>query len=148
MTYDDKILRFIPVADSIAQLSKDKSTKVGAVALGPKYDVRAVGYNGFPRGCADDVEARHARPEKYFWSEHAERNLVYNAARHGVPLEGCVILLSGLYPCMDCARAIVQAGFVSVYAPAPIPHPTWDDHFRRAAELFHECGVNVFILPN
>ena len=142
-----KHAKFIAIAEAVAQLSKDRSTKVGAVAIGPATDVRSVGYNGFPRGCDDDVEARHQRPEKYFWTEHAERNLIFNAARNGVRLEGCTLVVSGLHPCMDCARAIVQAGIVEVIAPPADSDPRWAEHSRRARELFAECGVIVHEIP-
>lgn len=142
-----KHVKFVAIAKAVASLSKDRSTQVGAIALGPSTDIRAMGYNGFPRGCDDDVEARHERPEKYFWTEHAERNLIFNAARNGIKLDGCTLIVSGLHPCMDCARAIVQAGFVEVIAPAVDLDERWADNSRRARELFAECGVIVHELP-
>lgn len=138
--------KFIDIAHAVAQLSKDRSTKVGAICIGPAGEIRAMGYNGMPRSCDDDIEARHERPEKYYWFEHAERNLVFNAARIGVPLEGCTLIVSGLYPCMDCARAIVQSGIREVITP---PFPTdekWADQARRSHQLFQECGVTVHII--
>lgn len=143
-----KHVKFVAIADAVAQLSKDRSTRVGAVAIGHSGDIRAMGYNGFPRGADDDVEARHQRPEKYHWTEHAERNLIYNAARVGVPLEGCTLVVSGLFPCMDCARAIVQAGFRELVAPPHDTDPRWVDSARRASELFAECGVVVHELES
>lgn len=144
----DKALKFITIAESVAALSKDRSTKVGAVALGKAYEVRAVGFNGFPRGCNDDVEDRHLRPEKYFWAEHAERNLIYNAARVGTPLEGCTLIVTPLFPCMDCARAIVQAGFVRVIAKRDdAAHSAlWNEHAMRSLVLFKECGIEVVLV--
>ena len=41
--------------------------------------------------------------------EHAERNCIYNAARVGTPLDGCIFYVTGI-PCLDCARAIYQIG--------------------------------------
>ena len=60
-----KYIKFITIAQAIASLSKDTSTKVGAIALGPAGDIRAMGYNGMPRGCNDDDLKRTIRPEKY-----------------------------------------------------------------------------------
>jgi dCMP deaminase len=136
-----KHVKFIAIADAIAQLSKDRSTKVGAIAIGPNGEIRAMGYNGMPRGCDDTAEARHVRPEKYLWFEHAERNLIYNAARVGVGLEGCTIIVSGLYPCMDCARAIVQSGIREIIAPPVHTDNRWMDMAIKSSELFKECGV-------
>ena len=75
---------FLTLCDAVALKSKDRSTKLGCVIVGVGHEVRSTGYNGFPRGVNDNVDARHQRPEKYKWTEHAERNAIYNAARCGV----------------------------------------------------------------
>lgn len=97
------------MAEYVSTKSKDKSTKVGAVIVGPNNEVLSVGWNGFPRGVNDDVEERHERPAKYEWTEHGERNAIYNAARHGIRLDGTTLYTTH-DPCADCARAIVQSG--------------------------------------
>lgn len=134
------------IARAVAQLSKDRATKVGAVALGAAGEIRATGYNGFPRGFNDDIDARHERPAKYVWTEHAERNLIYNAARVGTPLEGCVLVLTPLFCCVECARAVVQAGFVAVVAEAE-ENPRWAESNAQAMELFAECGIMIITVP-
>ena len=140
---DDRLRKFLPVAEAISDLSKDRSTKVGAIALGPHFDIRATGYNGMPRGCNENDMSRHERPEKYLWFEHAERNLVYNAARNGVKLEGCTLIVTPLPPCMDCARAIVQSGFVRVIAASRMTENSkWRESVEYARRLFAECGVD------
>lgn len=135
--------RMMALAGYVAGWSKDRSTQVGCVIVGPRNDVRAIGYNGFPRGCDDDAEHRHERPLKYRWTEHAERNAVYNAAAVGTPLAECRIYIPW-YPCADCARAIIQVGITEVIAI----EPKWDDErwgydFAVTREMFQECGVNV-----
>lgn len=107
-------LRFIELAKLVASWSKDRSTKVGAVAVGPYREICSVGYNGMPRGVNDDVEARHQRPEKYSYFEHAERNLLFNASRIGARLQNCTIYITH-YPCADCARGIIQSEFKALY---------------------------------
>lgn len=109
-------LRFLKMANEIASWSKDRSTQVGAVAVGPNREIRAMGYNGFPREVDDDIEERHERPAKYLFTEHSERNLIYNAARIGVSLDGCSLYCTH-FPCADCARGIIQSGFSSLYYP-------------------------------
>lgn len=141
----EKAAKFLGIAKAVAQLSKDRRTKVGAVAIGPSGEIRAMGYNGFPRGCNDEVDARHERPEKYLWTSHAESNAVCNAARVGVPLEGCIIVVTGLFPCMDCARNIVQAGFKAVVSDAE-HNPRWAESNAKAMELFREVGVEVVMV--
>lgn len=136
------------IADAVAQLSKDPSTQVGALILGPENAVRSLGYNGSPRGCrADEDERSTLRPEKYFWLSHAELNAITNAARIGTPLAGSSIIVTH-FPCMDCARAIVQAGITKVVTK-PVPPEfaeRWKEHISRAMQLFVECDVEVEIV--
>lgn len=140
-----KLVKYMGIAEAVSQLSKDKSTRVGAVILGPTNEVRSLGYNGAPRGCAADEDDRcDTRPEKYFWMSHAELNAITNAARVGTPLVGSTLLVTH-FPCMDCARAIVQAGIKKVVTQVPSPEfeARWMDHITRAIHLFTECGVEV-----
>lgn len=104
---------FLNLAANVALKSKDESSKIGVVIVGPGHEIRSTGYNGFPRGMNDDDPAKQARPMKYKYFEHAERNAIYNAARFGAPVEGCTMYC--LWPpCSDCARAIIQAGIVKL----------------------------------
>ncbi|MBT3703387.1 MAG: CMP deaminase, partial [Alphaproteobacteria bacterium] len=72
--------RFLKLADEVATWSKDRSTQVGAVIVMKDRAPGPYGYNGFPRQIDDEAEERHNRPAKYKWTEHAERNAIYNAA--------------------------------------------------------------------
>jgi dCMP deaminase len=135
-------LRWIEIARCVAAWSKDESTKVGSIAVDQGGRIVATGFNGMCRGVDDNREERHERPEKYFHFEHAERNLIYNAARVGTPLDGCVLVVTPLFPCMDCARGIVQSGFKTVIAEAT-DNPRWVEHNAKALELFNEVGIEV-----
>lgn len=139
-----KLLKYMEIAEAVSRLSKDPSTKVGAIVLGdPGLEIRSLGFNGAPRGCAADEDWRVSeRPEKYFWISHAEQNAITNAARVGTPLLGGIMLITHP-PCMDCARAIVQAGIKEVYWLAPNSEflTRWIDHLDRIYRLFKECGV-------
>lgn len=136
--------RFLDVAALVATWSKDRSTKVGAVIVGPKNNIVSVGYNGFPRGVNDDVEARHERPIKYKWTEHAERNAIYNAVLNNTPVEGASIYLTW-YPCADCARAIIQSGIPRVVCGRrpDNSNPQFIIDFEVTSALFEEAGINV-----
>ena len=184
---------FIEMAMLISSKSKDPSTKVGCVIVGPDNEVRSTGFNGFPRGVIELADAReHApveieklfsgdgynvkctcgdiiqlgghrrggwdvlpdnplaqeqedprvlmaqveahehfvqpeivlhperweRPLKYDLVEHAERNAVYNAARVGIPLDGCRAYLNWEpLPCKECTKAFIQAGITEIIGP-------------------------------
>jgi len=160
-------LFYIGLAELWATKSKDRSTGVGAVIVGPDNEQRSAGYNGFPRGVNDDIDARHDRPLKYEFTEHAERNAIYNAARMGTPLNGCVMYLNWWpLPCPDCARAVIQSGITEVIGPdRPFKSGTkttltdliddtepkgipkdWQQSFETTKRMFEEAGVKVTVI--
>lgn len=140
-----KIHRFMCVAEALATMSKDTSTKVGALIFGPGYEIRSQGWNGAPRGSRADVDSRFKdRDEKLFWAAHAEMNAITNAARTGTPTEGSALLATH-FPCMRCAVSIVQAGIAEVICPEPEGGfaERWAEDIRRTKELFYECSVRL-----
>jgi len=134
--------RWMELAKHIASWSKDKSTKVGAVIVNDANRVVSLGWNGFPRGVNDDVMERHDRPAKYLYTEHAERNAIYNAAAIGTVLSQCSIYLPW-FPCADCARAIIQSGISTVICVKPETNEKWDDSFKASLEMLTEAKVEI-----
>jgi len=136
---------FLGIAEQVKLKSKDKSTQVGAVVVGPNNEIRTTGYNSFPKGLNDDIPERQERPIKYYYFEHAERNAIYNAARVGTPIDGCTIYLTSGLPCSDCARAIINSGIKTVYCykTCPSNHNKWGESQGIALEMLKECGVDV-----
>ena len=134
------------------EYSKDRSGHVGALILGQDWEPLSWGYNGFPRGINDTVEERHERPAKYLWTEHAERNAIFNAARSGHKLLGSSIFVTGLAPCSNCARAIIQAGISNVYLPASSVNfesesaKRWQAEWEFAKPMLEEAGVVIHIV--
>jgi dCMP deaminase len=135
--------RFIGLALYVQEWSRDPDTKVGCVIVGPKNEIRSIGYNGFPRGVDDSEPLRYERPAKYLWTEHAERNAIYNAVRAGISLEGCRMFLPW-FPCAACARAIIQSGITELVASKPdFAHEKWGEDFRVATILMEEAAVRI-----
>ena len=138
--------RFMALAEHVGSWSKDRGRQVGCAIVAPDNTVVAIGYNGFPRGLDDDNEERHSRPAKYLWTEHAERNAIYAAARKGTPIVGCRMYLPW-FPCADCARGIVQVGLVEVIGRQPeLSDPRWGPDFKVSLELLEEAGVSIRFL--
>jgi dCMP deaminase len=136
-------IRFMDLSESIASWSKDRSTKVGCVIVDSKRNILATGYNGFPRGIDDDIEARHERPMKYMWVEHSERNAIYSAARNGIKLEGSTIYVPW-FPCTDCARGIIQSGISTIIAKkGDMDNSRWKDSFSCSLEMIEESDVEL-----
>lgn len=137
--------KFLDMTNLVASWSKDRSTKVGAVIV-KNHRVLATGYNGFPIGCDDDNEDRHQRPTKYLFTEHAERNAIYSAAKHGISLDGATMYLLWELPCADCARAIIQSGIKHLRVlnkSFPGKNIEWDAHFKAAKEMLEEADVFI-----
>lgn len=140
--HTDNWLRYLlSVAEAVKLKSKDPHTKIGAVIFNDDYTIISTGYNSFVRGLYDDVPERSERPEKYDWIEHAERNAIYNAAREGHRLKGTnLILTPPHFPCIECAKAIVQSGIKTLYAPKQeLVSNTYK--FDKSKQMLKECGV-------
>ena len=136
--------RWIALVNLVSSWSKDRSTKVGSVIVDDRNTLVSMGWNGFPRGIDDTIEARHERPAKYDWTEHAERNAIYNAAATGANVRNCKMYLAW-YPCADCVRAIIQSGITTVICV----EPDWDHHkfnFRVSQEMLVEAGIETHFI--
>lgn len=131
---------FIDMAFHVSTMSKDPSTKTGAVIVGPVHEVIATGYNGFPRGMPDNEELYLDRNEKLSRILHCEVNALLYAGRSIPPG-------SSLYtvPFMSCDRCVVQmlqAGIRRFVAPKAPPDKLerWGEAFARTRKYISECG--------
>ena len=106
---------FMGVAVLASMRSKDPNTQVGACIVSTNNKILSVGYNGFPVGCDDDEFPWEREGEtldtKYAFVCHAELNAILNAK--GVDLTGSRIYVA-LFPCNECAKAIIQSGIKEV----------------------------------
>ena len=112
LTWDEY---FMGVAMLSGMRSKDPNTQVGACIVSADNKILSMGYNGFPKGCSDDEFpwCREGAPldNKYFYTTHSELNAILNY--RGGSLEGAKIYVT-LFPCNECAKAIIQAGITTV----------------------------------
>lgn len=106
---------FMGIALLSAERSKDPNTQVGACIVDADNKILSVGYNGMPSGCKDDEMpwGRVGKPleNKYFFVCHAELNAILNYS--GGSLAGATCY-STLFPCNECAKAIIQSGIKQI----------------------------------
>ncbi len=104
---------FMGVALLAAKRSKDPNTQVGACIVDKNNIIISTGYNGLPIGCSDDEYSweREGEDTKYQYVVHAELNTILNAT--GKSLRGSKLYVS-LFPCNECAKAIIQSGIEEV----------------------------------
>lgn len=134
---------FMGVALLAAHRSKDPSTQVGACIVSEDNKILSIGYNGMPLGCNDDDfswdRSQNEKGEsKYFYIVHSELNAILNY--RGGSLEGSKIYVT-LFPCNECAKAIIQCGIKEVIY--------WDDKYgdtvevRASKRMLRSAGVNL-----
>ena len=105
---------FMGIAMLAARRSKDPNTQVGACIVSKDNIIISTGYNGMPAGCSDDEYPwdREGEDTKYPYVDHAELNAILNA--NGRDLRGSKLYVA-LFPCNECAKAIIQSGVKEVY---------------------------------
>lgn len=133
---------FMGVALLAAQRSKDPNTQVGACIVDGSKRILSTGYNGFPQGCSDD-EFPWNRDEakgdtKYQFVVHAELNAILNAS--GKNLFGSTVYVA-LFPCNECAKAIIQSGIKEVVYLSDKYHDTPSTIASR--KMLNAAGVKL-----
>ena len=133
---------FMGVAVLSARRSKDPSTQVGACIVNPGNKIVGVGYNGFPIGCSDDKLPWNRKGSfietKYPYICHAELNAILNSNTQS--LKNCTIYVA-LFPCNECAKAIIQSGIREVvYLSDKYAHT---EIVRASKIMFEQSGVKM-----
>ena len=133
---------FMGIAFLSAQRSKDPSTQVGACIVNEDKRILSVGYNGMPRGCDDDFmpweREGNFLDSKYAFVCHAELNAILN---YGAGTLKNAVLYTTLFPCNECAKAIIQSGIKEVvYSCDKYAHTEQNIAARKMFEL---AGVEL-----
>lgn len=106
---------FMGIARMSSLRSKDPNTQVGACIVSDDNKILSMGYNGLPRGCSDDEFpwSREGDPldNKYMYTAHSELNAILNY--RGGSLDNAKMYVT-LFPCNECAKAIIQAGIKTI----------------------------------
>ncbi|WP_422480214.1 deoxycytidylate deaminase [Pleomorphochaeta sp. DL1XJH-081] len=133
---------FMGVALLSADRSKDPNTQVGACIVNPDKKIVGVGYNGFPSGCDDDVLPWDREgcflDTKYPYVCHAELNAILNSISRD--LKGSTIYVA-LFPCNECAKAIIQAGIKEIVYLSDKYDGT--DSVIASKRMLNQAGVSL-----
>jgi dCMP deaminase len=133
-------------------MSKDPTTKVGAVIVGLNREIRSAGFNGFPRAIEDSLDRLHDRTLKLKLMVHAEMNAILAAAMIGVPLRNCTMYVAALdtdgnvwggNPCTRCTVELIQAGINSIVSlPLSTAPSRWTEDLNFARLLLDEADIS------
>lgn len=135
---------FMGVAFLSARRSKDPNTQVGACIVSQDNKILSMGYNGFPNGCSDEDfpwnrESADPYDNKYFYTTHSELNAILNY--RGGSLEGSKLYVT-LFPCNECAKALIQSGIRTViYAEDRYANTS---SIRASKRMLRAAGVEFY----
>ncbi len=136
---------FMGLAKLSAMRSKDPNTQVGACIEKKEKKVVGLGYNGMPYGCDDDSYPWEREGgimnTKYAFVVHAELNAILNST---TSLEGCTLYVS-LFPCNECAKAIIQSGIKRVIYESDKYADL--ENFKASKKMLLDSGVTLQQLP-
>ena len=97
---------FMKIAETVAEKSKDPSSKMGCVIVDQNKRVVSLGYNGMIQGADESKMTLKERPMKYYFAIHSEMNAVLFAHQD---LSGCTIY-NRVATCENCLKYCLQAG--------------------------------------
>lgn len=139
-----------------SSMSKDPSTKVGAIIVGPERESLISGFNGFPRLIHDTPERLNNRELKYKLVVHAEENVLLVAAKCGVNISGCSLyyaaqdlqgnLVWGGAPCIRCTVSLIQAGIKEVVTYKAQILDRWSEDMELARDILFEANIKFRLI--
>lgn len=135
---------FMDIAQRTSEMSKDPSTKVGAVLVADRRVV-GTGFNGFPEKIGDRRFLLNNREAKLARMIHAEMNALLYAGREA---QGSTLYMYGFGapPCSRCTVHLIQAGVARVYARGPEVPERWKEDFDLSGALLAEADVPFLLI--
>lgn len=129
-----------------AQKSTNISTQNAAILIDDNRNIILSETNSFPNGVAETDERQNDKAARYKYSVHAERNVIYSAARLGIKTEGLTMVCPWA-TCSDCAQAIIQAGIKKLvtHKQALDRNGHWQEDIDFAFAMLREAGVEIII---
>ncbi len=124
--------------------SNHPSTHTGALLVDKKGEVVLGGTNNFPKGVKETKE-RITGDNKHLYPNHAERDLVYKAAKKGIKTDGLTMVMPWL-PCINCANAVISSGIKKLIVHKEMIERTregWQQELKDATKILQEAGVKI-----
>lgn len=136
---------FMGIAHLSALRSKDPNTQVGACIVDSENKVVSIGYNGMPRGCKDALYPWKREggmlDTKYAFVVHSELNAILNSPRS---VKDCILYVT-LFPCNECAKAIIQSGIKKVIYESDKYNGTEGNIASK--KMLNDAGIECVQLP-
>jgi dCMP deaminase len=107
LSKDSKYAEWLKECYSHSKNSKHPSAYMPALLI-KNGEVILKGINNLPPGVIEKKE-RFEGENKHIFPNHAERDLIYNAARKGISTDNLTMIMP-FSPCLQCASAIITSG--------------------------------------
>jgi len=141
---------YMTCAFAIAELSRARRKKVGAIIVAPLGGIIAEGCNGTPAGfdnnCEDEIGSDQSAAVRLVTKPecvHAESNAITKVARSNNSSVGATLYCT-LTPCFECAKLIIQSGIVRVVYAEQYPYATHTGPSRALGlELLAKARIPV-----
>jgi dCMP deaminase len=136
----------LKIAYEKAQKGTNISTQNAAVLIDDNQNIILAETNNFPNRVAETDERQNDKAARYKYSVHAERNVIYSAAKLGIKTEGLTMICPWA-TCSDCAQAIIQAGIkkLVVHKQALDRNGHWQEDIDFAFAMLREAGIEIII---
>jgi dCMP deaminase len=136
----------LKIAYEKAQKSTNISTQNAAILIDNNQNIIFSETNSFPNGVDETTERQSDKATRIRYSVHAERNVIYSAAKLGIKTEGLTMVCPWA-TCSDCAQAIIQAGIkkLIVHKQALDRNGHWQEDVDFAFAMLREAGVEIII---
>lgn len=135
----------LKIAYSKAQKSTNPSTQNGAILVDDKGNIVLSAINSFP-DVLKETQERQIKPLRHKFSVHAERNVLYQAARLGIKTKGLTMVCPWA-ACSDCAQAIIQTGIKRLVTHKQALNRSGDlqKDIELAFAMLREAGVKIIV---
>lgn len=128
-------------AQKYSLLSKKPNTKVGALLVDHNGTILGSACNDYISPLYEN-QAIIIDSNKKYYSEHAERHLIYSSIRHGVKYYHDKIMVITHMPCSDCARAIILVGIRKIIIGRGHLEPNFYEKWKSNLDASSEMLVN------
>jgi len=102
------------------------------------------GVNILPHG-VKPIKKRFEGQNKHTYLNHAERDVIYKAAKNGISTKNLTMVMPWL-PCIPCANAIISSGIKKLIIHKQMVERTddrWENELIDAVQIMKEAKVSI-----
>ena len=102
------------------------------------------GLNVLPEG-VKNIKERFEGDNKHIYPNHAERDVIYKAAKQGIKTDRLTMVMPWL-PCIPCANTIISSGIKKLIVHKQMIERTregWQEELKNAVQIMNEANIKI-----